>query len=79
MTLSTVSWRQAVAAVVATVVVLFTITIVVRSDGIPAVDAAAGRATGWFVHQPTGRVVLVDGYDGRAIASLESDARGVLI
>ncbi len=76
MTLSTVSWRQAVAAVVATVVVLFTITVVVRSDGIPAVDAAAGRATGWFVHQPTGRVVLVDGYDGRALASLESDARG---
>ena len=48
----------------------------VRSDGLPAVDAASARATGWFVHQPTGRVVLVDGYGGRALASLDTGFPG---
>ena len=46
--------------------------VVVRSDGLPAVDVASARATAWFVHQPTGRVVLVDGYGGRALASLDA-------
>ncbi len=75
MTLSTVTWRQAVAAIAATVLTLFAVIVVVRSDGLPAVDAASARATGWFVHQPTGRVVLVDGYGGRALASLEAGLR----
>ena len=72
MTLSTVTWRQAVAAIAATLLTLFAVLVVVRSDGLPAVDAATARATGWFVHQPTGRVVLIDGYGGRALASLEA-------
>ena len=76
MTLSTVTWRQAVAAIAATVLTLFAVIVVVRSDGLPAVDAASARATGWFVHQPTGRVVLVDGYGGRALASLEAGISG---
>ena len=73
---STVTWRQVVAAIAATLLALFAFMVVVRSDGLPAVDAAAARATAWFVHQPTGRVVLVDGYGGRALASLDTGARG---
>ncbi len=76
MTLLTVTWRQAVAAMAATLLVLFAVIVVVRSDGLPAVDAASARATGWFVHQPTGRVVLVDGYGGRALASLDAGIQG---
>jgi hypothetical protein len=76
LTLSTVTWRQAVAAIAATVLTLFAVIVVVRADGLPAVDAATARATGWFVHQPTGRVVLVDGYGGRALASLEAGSPG---
>jgi hypothetical protein len=75
-TLSTVTWRKAVAAIAATLLTLFAVIVVVRSDGLPAVDAASARATGWFVHRPTGRVVLVDGYGGRALASLEAGFPG---
>lgn len=76
MALSTVTWRQAVAATAATLLALFAVMVVVRSEGLPAVDAASARATSWFVHQPTGRVVLVDGYGGRALASLDPGAQG---
>ena len=76
MTLSTVTWRQFVAASAATLLTLFAVIVVVRSDGLPAVDAASARATAWFVHQPTGRVVLVDGYGGRALASLDAATPG---
>ena len=76
MTLSTVTWRQAVAAIVATMTALFAVIVVVRADGLPAVDAASARATAWFMHQPTGRVVLVDGYGGRALASLDAGVSG---
>ncbi len=76
MTLSTVSWRRAAAAIAATVLTLFAVIVVVRADGLPAVDAASARATGWFVHQPTGRLVLIDGYGGRALASVDSGSRG---
>ncbi len=76
MTLSTVTWRQAVAAIAATLLTLFAVIVVVRSDGLPAVDAASARATAWFVHQESGRVVLVDGYGGRALASLDAGTPG---
>ncbi len=76
MTLSTVTWRQAVAAIAATLLTLSALIVVVRADGLPAVDAASARATAWFVHQPTGRVVLVDGYGGRALASLDAGTSG---
>jgi large repetitive protein len=75
-TLSTVTWRQAVAAIAATLMTLFAVIVVVRADGLPAVDAASARATAWFMHQPTGRVVLVDGYGGRALASLDAGVSG---
>jgi hypothetical protein len=75
-TLTTVTWRQAAAAIAAVTCALLAVFVLVRADGLPAVDAAAGRATSWFVHQPTGRVVLVDGYGGRALASLDTGAEG---
>lgn len=76
MTLSTVTWRQAAAAIAATVVTLLAVMVVVRSDGLAAVDATSARSTAWFVHQPTGRVVLVDGYRGRALGSIDTGVRG---
>ena len=74
--MSTVTWRQAVAAMLATVLVLAALVVVVRSDGLPAVDATSSRAVRWFVHQPTGRLVLADGFGGRALASLEVGSPG---
>jgi hypothetical protein len=76
MSISTVTWRQTVAALVATLVALGAVFVVLRSDGFAAVDAASARATSWFVHQPTGRIVLVDGYGGRALASIDAAAPG---
>jgi hypothetical protein len=73
---TTVSWRQAIAAIVAVVVALFAVTVVLNSDGLPAVDASSSRALHWFVHRPSGSVVLVDGYGGRAIASIEAEVQG---
>ena len=69
--LRTVTWRQATAAAVAVALALVGSILVFRSDGLPAVDAASSRATRWFVHEPSGRVVLVDGFGGRALASLD--------
>ncbi len=68
---ATVTWRQSVASVVALMLALTGLIVVVRSDGLPAIDAAASRATRWLVHGPTASVVLVDGFGGRALASLE--------
>jgi hypothetical protein len=72
----TVTWRKAVAAIAATLLGLLAVVIVTRSDGLPAVDASSSRATHWFVHQPTGRIVLVDGYGGRALASMDVGPQG---
>ncbi|MFN3256151.1 MAG: Ig-like domain-containing protein [Ilumatobacter sp.] len=71
-----VTWRQLVAAMVATALCLTALVVVFRSDGLPAVDAASSRATRWFVHAPTGRAVLVDGFGGRALASVDAGAGG---
>ncbi len=76
MTVTTVTWRQAVAAIIAVVVGLFAVTVVLNSDGLPAVDASSTRALHWFVHRPSGSVVLVDGYGGRAIASIDAEVDG---
>ncbi|BAN04228.1 Ig-like domain-containing protein [Ilumatobacter coccineus] len=73
---STVTWKQVVAAMVATVMCLSALVVVFRSDGLPAVDAASSRATRWFVHEPSGRAVLVDGFGGRALASREAGVPG---
>ncbi|MGB0113739.1 MAG: hypothetical protein WBP59_11010, partial [Ilumatobacteraceae bacterium] len=75
MTLSTVTWRQAVAAAAATFIGLFAIVVVVRADGLEATDAASARATSWFVHQQSSRVVLVDGYRGTALGSIDAGAQ----
>ncbi len=70
----TVTWRQTTATLLAAVLSLGALVMVFRSDGLAAVDATAARATRWFVHQPSGRVVLADGYGGRALASLDVGA-----
>ena len=72
--MKTVTWRQATAALLAAVLALGALVVVFRSDGLPAVDAAVSRATRWFVHQPSGSVVLADGYGGRALAILDVGA-----
>ncbi|MEM9745571.1 MAG: Ig-like domain-containing protein [Actinomycetota bacterium] len=71
-----VTWRQVIAWLAAVVLVLVALIVVLRSDGLPATDAAASRATRWFVHQPSGRAVLVDGFGGRALASLPGGVAG---
>ncbi len=68
--LRTVSWRQVVGTLVVTALALGALVFAIRSEGLPAVDAVASRSTRWFVHQPSGRAVLVDGFGGRAIASV---------
>lgn len=70
---STVTWRKAVASVAATAAALLAVVVVVRAEGLDATDASASRAVGWFAHQPSGRVVLVDGYGGRALAVLDAE------
>lgn len=57
-------------------VVLGVAVVVFRADGFDAVDATVPRATRWFVHQPTGQIVLVDGFAGRALARLETTTDG---
>ncbi|MEM8618224.1 MAG: Ig-like domain-containing protein [Actinomycetota bacterium] len=76
MTPNTVSWRHVVAALLAVVAALGAVVVIVRSDGVESVDAATARATRWFVHQPTGRVVLIDGFGGRPLASLDTEVSG---
>ncbi len=75
-TASTVTWRQTVAAAVAVVVALVGVVVLFSSDGLPAVNAAASGATRWFVHRPTGTIVLVDGYGGRAVARVDAKGSG---
>ena len=72
----TVTWRQTVAAAVAVVVALVGVVVLFSSDGLPAVNASASPATRWFVHRPTGYVVLVDGYGGRALARMDAESDG---
>jgi|GEM_PF-1103738 len=71
-----VSLRQLCLAMVATACCLAAFVVVVRADGLPAVDASSSDATRWFVHAPTGRAVLIDGFGGRALASIDSVATG---
>ncbi len=69
-----VSWRRAVVAVVVVALALGGTIVALRSDGFSAVDATVPRATRWFVHQASGRVVLADGFSGRALARLDAIA-----
>lgn len=71
-----VPWRRAIAVLTAVVVLLAGLVVVLRSDGFTPVDATVPGATRWFVHQATGRVVLADGFSGRALARLDAGAVG---
>jgi hypothetical protein len=66
-----VPWRRSVAVLAVTALAAIGAVVVVRSDGFPATDASAARATRWFVHRATGRVVLADGYAGTGLARLD--------
>ena len=76
MSLSTVTWRQVLAAIAAALVSLGAVVVLVRSGGLDAIDATAGRATRWFVGQGGERVVLADGYRGRVLATLDPGSPG---
>jgi large repetitive protein len=71
-----VPWRRVVAILVAVAALLTGLVVVLRADGFTSIDATVPRATRWFVHQATGRVVLADGFSGRALARLDVGAAG---
>ncbi|MEL6890798.1 MAG: Ig-like domain-containing protein, partial [Actinomycetota bacterium] len=73
---SGVPWRRVLGLVAVVALGLGALVVAFRSDGLPAVDASSSQATRWFVHQPTNRVVLVDGFGGRALASLDAGEAG---
>ena len=54
--------------------VLTAVVVVVRADGFEAVDATVPRATRWFVGGADQQIVLVDGFAGRPLARLATDA-----
>ncbi len=67
-------------AVLGVVVVGLTGVIVAfRADGFAALDATVPRATRWFVDQSNGRVVLADGFSGRALARLDTADNGQVL
>lgn len=74
-----VPWRRAVAVLAGVAIVLGGIVLVLRSDGFSSVDATVPRATRWFVDQTRGRVVLADGFSGRALARLDVGDDGAVI
>ncbi len=71
-----VPWRRSITILLVTAFVAAAVVAIARSDGFPATDALAARATRWFVHRPSGRVVLADGYDGVGLARLELESPG---
>ena len=71
-----VPWRRSITILLVTAFVAAAVVAIARSDGFPATDALAARATHWFVHRPSGRVVLADGYDGVGLARLELESPG---
>ena len=74
-----VPWRRAIAVLAAVAATLTGLVVVFRADGFTPIDATVPRATRWFVHQATGRIVLADGFSGRALARLDvGDAGDVL-
>ena len=74
-----VPWRRVMASLAIVAVLVLGLVVAFRADGYSAVDATVPRATRWFVHQATGRVVLADGYSGRALARLETSTDGDVI
>ena len=67
-----VSWQRVLTVLVAVAVALTGVIVAIRADGFQALDATVPRATRWFVDQSNGRVVLADGFSGRALARLDT-------
>jgi hypothetical protein len=72
-----VSWRRVIVALVAVAVGLGGTFVALRADGFAATDATVPRATRWFVHQATNRVVLADGFSGTTLARLDPEEPGI--
>ncbi|MEJ7801737.1 MAG: hypothetical protein WKF60_14540, partial [Ilumatobacter sp.] len=79
MTSQGVPWQRVLTALVAVVVALTGVVVAFRADGFPAVDATVPRATRWFVDQVNDRIVLADGFSGRALARLDPAAAGEVL
>lgn len=74
-----VPWRRAWVVLAVVAVAVSGVVVAVRADGFAAVDATVPRATRWFLHEPTGRAVLVDGFVGRSLARIEVAEEGEVL
>lgn len=74
-----VPWRRAWVVLAVVAVAVTGVVVAVRADGFAAVDATVPRATRWFLHEPTGRAVLVDGFAGRSLARIEAAEEGEVL
>ena len=74
-----VPWQRVLAALAAVAVTLTGVIVAFRADGFQALDATVPRATRWFVDQASGRVVLADGFSGRALARLDTSDDGQVL
>ncbi|NNE10632.1 MAG: tandem-95 repeat protein, partial [Ilumatobacter sp.] len=74
-----VPWQRAFIALAAVSLALTGVIVALRADGFAAVDATVPRATRWFVDQANDRVVLVDGFSGRALARLDTAGAGQIL
>jgi hypothetical protein len=71
-----VSWRRTIVALITVAVGLGGTIVAFRADGFSATDATVPRATRWFVHQATNRVVLADGFSGKTLARINTEEAG---
>jgi large repetitive protein len=74
-----VPWRRAWLLLAVVAVAVAGVVVAVRAEGFAAVDATVPRATRWFLHEPTGRAVLVDGFSGRSLARIEGAEEGQVL
>ncbi len=71
-----VPWRRVLWIVLGVAALVAGTLALVRGGGFDASSAQVGRATRWFVHPSTGRVVLADGYSGKTVARLPISTTG---
>ncbi|MGI9643893.1 MAG: hypothetical protein ACR2O6_01125, partial [Ilumatobacteraceae bacterium] len=79
MRLQAVPWQRALAVLGGVVSGLTGVVVACRADGVAARDATVPRATRWFVDPANGRVVLADGFSGRALARLDTADNGQVL
>ncbi len=74
-----VPWQRVLSVMTAVMIGLTGVIVAVRADGFAAIDATVPRATRWFVDQTNGRVVLADGFSGKALARLNTTGDGQVL